>query len=145
MRDAFGGIVNIVLVAIFLVIVSGILGLVVNYTKAFRMKNTVISAIEQYEGADGCFEKKSASGCLDMISNKATSFGYHPTVLQCPSDYTKVNDLYCYKRTSSESGKNYTYSVITQVDINIPIINRIMGLSIFQVHGETRAIKKWNR
>ena len=57
MRDAFGGIVNIVLVAIFLVIVSGILGLVVNYTKAFRMKNTVISAIEQYEGADGCFEK----------------------------------------------------------------------------------------
>ena len=48
MKDAFGGIVNIVLVAIFLVIISGILGLVVNYTKAFRMKNAVISAIEQY-------------------------------------------------------------------------------------------------
>ena len=64
MKDAFGGIVNIVLVAIFLVIISGILGLVVNYTKAFRMKNVVISTIEQYEGASGCFGKSSAHGAM---------------------------------------------------------------------------------
>ena len=37
MKDAFGGIVNIVLVAIFLVIISGILGLVVNYTISVRV------------------------------------------------------------------------------------------------------------
>ena len=71
MRDAFGGIVNIVLVAIFLVIISGILGLVVNYTKAFRMKNTVISTIEQYEGAQGCFGNSSATGCQERIEERA--------------------------------------------------------------------------
>ena len=142
MKDAFGGIVNIVLVAIFLVIISGILGLVVNYTKAFRMKNTVISAIEQYEGASGCFGNSSATGCQERIQEKAKSFGYHPTELRCPSDYTKSYDLFCYKRIDSDSGKNYVFTIITQVDIDIPIINKMMGLSIFQVHGDTRAIRK---
>lgn len=142
MKDAFGGIVNIVLVAIFLVIVSGILGLVVNYTKAFRMKNTVISTIEQYEGATGCFGNSSATGCRERIEERAKDFGYHPTELHCPSDYTKSYDLFCYKRVESDSKKNYVYTIITQVDIDIPIINKMMGLSIFQVHGDTRAIRK---
>ena len=142
MRDAFGGIVNIVLVAIFLVIVSGILGLVVNYTKAFRMKNAVISAIEQYEGANGCFGNGSATGCQEKIVEKAKSFGYHPTELRCPYDYTKSYDLFCYKKVDSDSKKNYVFTVITQVDIDIPIINKMMGISIFQVHGDTRAIRK---
>ena len=148
MKDAFGGIVNIVLVAIFLVIISGILGLVVNYTKAFRMKNAVISAIEQYEGAEGCFDTSDTSargGCSGIIIGKAESLGYHPTSLRCTGDYQKSYNnygLFCYKRNDSESGKNYVYTVITQVDINIPIINKMMGLSIFQVHGDTRTIKK---
>jgi hypothetical protein len=142
MKDAFGGIVNIVLVAIFLVIISGILGLVVNYTKAFRMKNTVISTIEQYEGAKGCFGNSSATGCMERIQERAKEFGYHPTQLVCPADYTKSYDLFCYKRVESDSKKNYVYTIITQVDIDIPIVNKMMGLSIFQVHGDTRAIKK---
>ncbi len=142
MRDAFGGIVNIVLVAIFLVIISGILGLVVNYTKAFRMKNTVISTIEQYEGAEGCFGNSSATGCQERIQERAKAFGYHPADLNCPADYTKSYDLFCYKKVVSDSKNNYVYTVITQVDIDIPIINKMMGLSIFQVHGDTRAIKK---
>ncbi|MBO7079365.1 MAG: hypothetical protein J6W64_06100 [Bacilli bacterium] len=144
MKDAFGGIVNIVLVAIFLVIVSGILGVVVNYTKAFRMKNVVISTIEQYEGAEGCFGNTSATGCQEKIQEKAKSFGYYPTELRCSEldGYKSAYNLFCYKRVDSDSGKNYVFTVITQVDINIPIINKLMGLSIFQVHGDTRAIRK---
>lgn len=142
MKDAFGGILNIVLVAIFLVIISGILGLVVNYTKAFRMKNSVISTIEQYEGAKGCFGVSSATGCMEKVQERAKSIGYHPTELHCPAGYEKSYDLFCYRRITSDSGKNYVYTVITQVDIDIPIINKILGLSIFQVHGDTRAIKK---
>ena len=145
MRDAFGGIVNIVLVAIFLVIVSGILGLVVNYTKAFRMKNAVISTIEQYEGAASCFTENGT--CAKKIIAQAGNFGYHPTVLQCSASegYEKKYDnygIFCVNEKYTDSEKNKVYTVITQVDIDIPIINRIMGLSIFQVHGDTRAIRK---
>ena len=141
MKDAFGGILNIVLVAIFLVIISGILGLVVNYTKAFRMKNAVITTIEQYDGAKSCFGVGSATGCQEKIIEKARSFGYNPTELSCPRGYSKAYDLFCYKGVPTESGTNYVYSIITQVDINIPIINKIMGLSIFQVHGDTRSVR----
>lgn len=143
MKDAFGGILNIVFIAIFLMIVSGILGLVVNYTKAFKMKNIVISTIEQYEGAKGCFSGED-SGCKSKMLDEAKNIGYKPSELQCPTSkgYTKTNDLFCYKIIESDSKNGYVYSIITQVDINIPIINKIMGLSIFQVHGDTRAIKK---
>jgi len=144
MKDAFGGLLNIFFVVIFLVIVSGILGLIVNYTKAFRMKNTVISVIEQYDGAKGCFSDKAtgATRCREKVAERAKSIGYHPTSLYCPADYTASDSYFCYKRVDSGSGRGYIYSVITQVDINIPIINRIMGLSIFQVHGDTRTLNK---
>ena len=143
MKDAFGGVLNIVIIAVFLIIVEGILGLVVNYSKAFRMKNAVISAIERYEGL-GCFIS-SESDCRNLIKEKAKSIGYAPPgTLNCPDKYEKVDDLYCCRSTTSTSGSNYVYSVVTQVDINIPIINNIMGMSFFQVHGDTRVVKKYN-
>lgn len=143
MRDAFGGLLNIIIIAIFLVIVEGILGLVVNYSKAFRMKNAVISTIERYEGL-GCFTSGS-SDCHDLIQDKAKSIGYAPPgTLTCPKDYKKIDSLYCCKSSNSTSGNSYVYSIITQVDINIPIINKIMGLSFFQVHGDTRVVKKYD-
>jgi len=151
MKDAFGGIVNIVLVAIFLVIISGILGLGVNYTKAFRMKNAIISAIEQYEGASGCFTD-AKSGCQTLILKKASELGYSQTALNCSTNdrFNKdVSNLFCYRRDdsikedNSKLKNNYTYTIITQVNIDIPIINNMMGLSIFQVHGDTRPLSIW--
>ena len=46
MRDAIGGVVNITIIVTFLVIVSGYLAFNVNYTKAFRVKNKIITTIE---------------------------------------------------------------------------------------------------
>lgn len=143
MKDAFGGILNLVLIALFLVIIEGVLAFIVCYTKAFRMKNVVISTIEQYDGA-GCFKDEIAydTACRDRIVEGAQRIGYSPTNLHCPTGYKSNVDLFCYKDSSSDSGKYTVYSVITQVDLNIPIINRIMGISIFQIHGDTRGIVK---
>ena len=149
MKDAFGGIANIVLVAIFLVIISGILGLVVNYTKAFRMKNAIISAIEQYEGSKGCVED-AESGCQKLIQNKANSLGYRPSITFCSGEgyQADASSYFCYRVVPSVKGtegaqNKYSYTIVTQVDIDIPIINKMMGLSIFQVHGDTRPLSIW--
>ena len=140
MKDAFGGIVNIVLMAVFLLAISGILGLIVSYSKAFKMKNEVISNIEKYQGA--CFTKASDNqkNCYSRIREGAKSIGYSPDYLNCPSDFDRDPDgnYYCYKKVKAKNG--YYYSIITQVDINIPIINRILGISIFQVHGDSRVV-----
>ncbi len=144
MKDAFGGILNLVLIVVFLLLVEGILGLVVNYSKAFRMKNIVISAIERYESY-GCFSDKTsgASDCRSRIDSGAKSIGYFPNNnLNCSTGFTQSDNYFCYRKSDSSSGNHYVYTVVTQVDINIPIINKILGLDFFQVHGDTRVIKR---
>lgn len=139
MKDAFGGVFTIAFIAVFLVIVSGVLGLTVSYTKAFRMKNFVISAIEKYEG-QGCFSANS--GCRDLMDEGAKKIGYSSAVdLRCPSGYTKVEGLFCYDIKNTQ-GNNIVYKVVTQVDIDIPIVNKLTGFSFFQINGETRPIEK---
>ena len=148
MKDAFGGILNLAIITVFLLIVSGVLGFTVSYTKAFRMKNIVIDAFERYDSL-GCLKNdREDSACKDKIKAGAESIHYAPNSLNCPTDYERMDGLFCYKESNSlkntevSSYKNVkTYRIITQVDINIPIINKIMGLRIFQVSGDTRELQ----
>ena len=42
MRDAIGGSVNLVIIVVFMLLVSGYLAFNINYTKAFKVKNKII-------------------------------------------------------------------------------------------------------
>lgn len=144
MKDAFGGIVNVVFISIFLVIIIGVFGLVVSYTKAFRMKNAIISVIEEYEGS-GCYPEigggTEESACRRKIKEKAEGLKYNPTALRCsgPNLY-KADGLYCYSM-EKKSGDTAVFRVITQVDVGFPIIEDIMGFRFFQVTGDTKIIE----
>lgn len=149
MQDAFGGLLNIVLVALFLVIVEGVLGFTVNYTKAFKMKNVVISAIEEYEGSHCVITEDSTtvssdSACQKRIIEGAKQLGYSPSVnINCNKNngYYNNYNYFCAKETTSAKGGSI-YKIVVQVDMNIPIIKNIMGLSFFQVSGDTRVVHK---
>lgn len=138
MKDAFGGIGNLVFIVVFLLIVIGVLGLVVSYTKAFKMKNEIISTIESYEGAKCNYDR---SECYRHIVDKASNLGYSTTDIKCPTDFENMG-LFCIK-SQSVVGKNnyYIYTVVTQVNIDLPVINRIMGFRLFQVSGNTMPIE----
>ena len=141
MKDAFGGILNLVLISVFLLIVIGVLGLVTTYTKAFKMKNIVITSIEQYEGTC-CDTNKggkcaSSSACVSKIRQEAQALGYSPVSLNCPSDYSN-NELYCIKEVNK--GGSHYFSVIVQADVHFPIVSNILGFRMFQVSGDTRHI-----
>lgn len=145
MQEAFGGIMNIFLIAIFLAIVEAILAFAVCYTKTFRMKNYVISAVEQYEGI-GCSGGGITGGmtaCRQRIQNYARNLKYSPADLQCHGDgAVNIDGLYCIREIQRDSGRNsIQYRVTTQVDIDLPIINKIMGLEFFQVSGDTRSLR----
>ncbi len=152
MKEAFGGIFNIIFVVIFLVVVIGVLGLVFSYTKAFKMKSAVISIIERYEGS-GCYPEitngTKDSACRRRIIEEAKSINYSPVHLNCDEacsmDGGMCNgaDIYCYKMSTTKvvNGEEYAvFTVVTQVDISFPIIERIMGMRFFQVSGDTREI-----
>ena len=170
MKDAFGGIFNLAIVAVFLVVVMGILGLTVNYTKAFRAKNIIISTIEEYGTGDTCFYK--GRSCFEKIKERLEGISYHPHSLTCPSSGTDghnnwstapvdaagqnevlfcfadervVGDNYADKYNASKATVGckidpHVFTVVTQVDIDIPIVNKIMGLYFFQVKGDTRVV-----
>lgn len=148
MQDAFGGILNITIVAVFFILVSSILAMTVNYTKAFKMKNYVISTIEQYEGSGcGCTgERTTNTLCISKIKNYASDLGYAPKMTNCNGNGDRpIDGLFCCgKSESSEnlSSKQLMYSVTTQVDIDFPLIDKLMGTKALQVHGDTRIITK---
>lgn len=150
MKEAYGGIVNLVFLVIFLVIVMGVLGLTVTYTKAYKMKDAIISIIEEYEGS-GCGDRNGnvdgGSACMTRIAREATSLGYRPPSLNCGGNLHNANGLFCYevKDVTGSDGSidnhRAIYRVVTQIDINFPIIENIMGMSIFQVAGDTKTIE----
>lgn len=151
MKDAYGGIMNLVFIVLFLLIVIGVLGLIVSYTKAFKMKNVVLSTVEEYEG-NCCgvptpgITCNSKPACVKKISNEASTLGFSPVSINCPNDYTKIqstnnhNDLYCIKKVDNSSTGRYYYNVIVQVDVHFPVISNILGFRMFQVSGDSRQI-----
>ena len=151
MKEAYGGIANFVFLVLFLTIVMGVLALVVSYTKAFHMKNEIIKTIEEYEGS-GCYIESplspvgtsTESACRQKIREKAKGLAYNPPILSCKSEagkeVYKVDGIYCYSINKVASDK-MVITVITQVDMNFPIIEKIMGFRFFQVAGDTRILE----
>lgn len=148
MRDAFGGIINLSMIVVFLVLVCGYLAFNVNYTKAFRVKNYIITTIEQYEG--NC--ENVNSPCAQKISNYIRQVGYSAPNFDLGENYV-CHEGYCYQKISvasengsvNENNNQVYYRVVTQINIDIPIINKIMpGLKIFQISGNTKLITPFN-
>ncbi len=149
MRDSLGGAVNIIIIVVFIVIALGYMAFNVNYTKAFRMKNKIIS---EYEKANGKCE--SGSGCYNSIIDYAHEIGYEPNrnSFKCPSDFRSDNHhLYCYKsyvvsrreapnESINDRADGKYYRIVTKINIEIPIIDNILDLNIFKVSGDTKTL-----
>ncbi len=146
MRDAFGGLMNMVIIVVFLVLVSGYLAFNVNYTKAFRAKNKIITLIEQYEGH--C--DNDSYECNTKISTYLNELGYKNFRISLsssnPKTYCNSSYGYCIEEVevSNINGKQKVYyKVTTAIVIDIPIINNIMpNLKLFQVSGSTKTFIK---
>jgi hypothetical protein len=159
MRDAFGGVANLAIIIVFLTLVSGYLALNVNYTKAFRVKNKIISTIEEYEG--NC-KIEATNPCHLKIQDYMNSLGYNAPYLDIKNGTGKNVDEsenqnewdcgngagYCIKEVpindisvgnAEDTKKRSYFKVVTQINIDIPIVNRILP-KIFEVRGDTKPI-----
>lgn len=146
MRDAIGGAMTIQIIIIFLLLINGYLAFSVNYTKAFRTKNQIISIIEQHEGLTPPAQEKIRS-YLTQAHYKVGAEYFRKAEQK---GYVCFEGGYCVKATaiddtgSNDPGNTYRgsyYSVITFVNIDVPIINKIFPFfDVFQVKGETKTI-----
>lgn len=145
MRDALGGLVSLVIIVVAMVLISGTLAFSVNYTKAFRVKNKIITTIENHEGY--------SSTVHDEIKNYAKSIGYNintPSSFRpSESGWTGISDCgFYYKEIKTTCSGTITdcvekkyYEIVTFVTVDIPIIKKIMPhIEFFQVKGTTKSI-----
>lgn len=139
------------MILIFLIIVNCYLAFSVNYTKAFRVKNEIRSIIEKNEGL--------TCDAIDQINTLMGNVNYGVSYgdRKCPDGYEEgnlTNGLFCYKiskvdvtGTSSSNAlyKGAYYTILTFVDIDIPIFNKIFPNvsalnDVFATKGETALI-----
>ena len=141
MRDAFGGLFMIRLFIIFIFIYVAFAAVSLNYARAFRLKNAVISFIEEKEIID--LNYSTMSGKENSLNKLIKESGYHKT---CDSmGYTNgeqkegtMTTGYCYNGIvinikSSELIEGTTsrlikYEVITTADWNMQILKKLLVL-----------------
>ncbi len=138
MRDAYGGIVNITFIAVFMLIISGYLAFSVSYNKAFKVKNKIISVLEQYE-----YYNNTSKGFIDEYLK---DIGYNATDPRVGNDsgYTCENG-YCIKWVQDEAQKTGLprghYTVVTAVYVDVPIFNKFLPfMNFLQVSGDTKTV-----
>lgn len=141
MKAAFGGLVNVFLVLIFIVVIMSFLLFNVSYAKAFKVKNKIITTYEQYEG--NC--NSPNSNCYKEIKRFEEQYGYHVTYELKEKPGTKCyQELgYCSTAQYAKKGKNrklVKYIITTEVFIKFPLIQDILGIGKFSVSGETNNI-----
>ena len=145
MRDSLGGTVVIVIITVFIVFALSYLAFNVNYTKAFRMKDKIISLYEDYDGVCG-------SDCQKVIRDYAREIGYSVGYnFSCPSvkglTYENVEGIYCVAPVNlteestvygDKKPKRY-YKIVTKINLQIPVINNILDFRFFYISGDTKA------
>lgn len=156
MREAIGGTWITQLVIVFIFLFVAFLSLSINYSKAFKVKNEVLSFIEKNEGVS--FEKTDTLGSIGYINNYLANNNYNTKGYCEINDYgqnnlsnnkilTKITTnnrknkyFYCIKEISS-SGDNFKdrkyYEVKLFFKFNLPIIGDI---TTFTVEGQTKDI-----
>ena len=137
MREAIGGGWIFTLVIIFVVIFSGYLAISVNYSKAFKIKNRIVSIIEEQEGMSAKAE--------DEIENYLSGMGYM-VYGRCAGDETgfpkeSYNSKYLYcvskKEVGTDVNKKTYYYIRLFFRFDLPVLENILT---FSVKGETDPI-----
>lgn len=105
MRQSIGATWILQLVIVFMLIFVGFLALSINYTKAFRIKNEVLSIIEKYEGISS-----GEKGSIAIINNYLRHNNYQ-TMGTCESGSYGVADLSNNTVIATSDRSKYYYCV----------------------------------
>lgn len=155
MREAIGGVFTLQIILVFVILINGYMAYSVNYTRAFRVKNSIINIIEEREGFS------EGSKAAEEISSLVKKAGYGLSSVQQQAVrgmnqrdgwYCSGSEGYCVKcndntgnntiNVDDASYRGVYYTVKTYVNMDIPILNRIFtGLPDFlSVKGDTKTV-----
>lgn len=150
MKDAFGAAYYIKFALVFIAIFASMLAIALNYAKAFRIKNTIVSYIEANEGLDDPLRNKIDDYVANMryyVNNvnpgSRTTAIYEEGYVSSGQCEQRGYCIYHYSPDTSY-GNAYEYrgdyyKVITYIQIEFPFFNLDVKVP---VTGETRLLSK---
>ncbi len=139
MRESIGTVSLLNFIIFFILLVFAFLMGTFSYYKAYRVNNSIVSAIEKYEGFNQYSEKE--------IDEKLNSFGYNRVNFKCGSKSgavllehnetsTKEHSGYCvyaYNNDTKEPSSTDiydTYEVTTVITFQFPVIQDLIKLRV---------------
>ena len=165
MRDAFGGAFMIRLFLVFIAIYIGFTAVVLNYAKAFKVKNQIIeylesSEISNLENMDAeqldAMEKFLDTEILGKMNYNVSDLNicqyvdleddFGDTIAVCKDTGIVIEEI-----AESQNTEGVYYRVSTFVGWSIPFLNNLLALNgnnasrsiptgVWQISGETRII-----
>lgn len=157
MRDAFGGAFFIKLMLIFFALYISFIAIALSYTKAFRVKNSIINFIED----NGGYTTEAINKIDEYINNNSyyiqtiNSMGPNGSgvvydILNDPTADHSVcsNRGYCVVLRNADDVRGEYYEVITFIEIQLPLTIPIfrnnslasLGSILIPIKGETKLI-----
>lgn len=140
MREAMGGAYLYALVIVFIFFFMGFVAYSISYTRAFNVKNGIISILEEYEGYGGEAEKRindfidNAGYNKDSLQNidcEATTEGSKNAIKSQEGGFCLVK--YCSKPDDKKSNVRYKVTTYIVFELGITKIR-------IPIKGETRTI-----
>lgn len=145
MRETTGTTWTLQIIILFILIFAAFLTLVLNYFKAYSIKNEMMSVIEKYEGV--------TDTSVGIMNNILKSKGYK-TKGKCTrnsteewmgatdldGNYTKVvageNYYYCFQKASNNGNESIYYNIKLFYKFNLPVIGEV---TTFTINGRTNS------
>lgn len=135
MREALGNtfIINIVITIVVILIAVVISSL--SYTKAFKVKNMIVSTIESNNGFTEA-ARKEIDANLKTMGYRINKNGIQTCDMSDMGDKSLTNsNSYRYCVIEKTTSKGYYYRVTSYMYFDLPVIGNKME---FPVHGETK-------
>lgn len=147
MRDALSGYFNITVLIITIIIATALIALALNYTRAYRVKDFILTDIEKYEGnVDNTDMLSHIQDYLASVGYMADDADMNKALSQnnfdaCP-EYQGTRQGWCYKIRKSNSKKDEEYvDIVVFVNLRVPFIRQLFSqMGAFQMRGSTSAI-----
>lgn len=146
MKESIGSTWSLQIMILFLLIFSAFLIIVLNYSRAYIVKNDVVSIVEKYEG----FSEES----VEIVNNYLISKGYKGSG-RCPEGWRGVENLKDNVVENANGGKEYNYCFVeerkddryyTRIKVffkfNLPAIGDILT---YGVNGKTNSYKGYRK
>ena len=147
MREAIGGSWLFTIVMTFIVLFSSFLAISINYSRAFSVKNEILSLIERNEGFSTTGD--STTNCTDtstqcQVQKYLRKASYNITdTITCPNIYddaygdptSSQSGGYSIKKTCTSGGTYYTVTTFVRIELpiiwsafNVPITGQTMNI-----------------